>query len=93
MAVVVDIIQANLKKVRPNYRQHITCATSEVTLDHCDMTVKRCYKAASLPQFSKLDHAAIYLLLEYKQRVEREEVVTRVVRQLSDHVDNNIWDM
>jgi len=57
----------------PNFHQHITCATrGEITLDHCYTTFKRGYKAASLPPFGKSDHAAIFLLPEYKQRIVRD---------------------
>jgi len=33
--------------------------------NHCYTPFKRGYKAASLPPFGKLDHAAIFLLPEY----------------------------
>jgi len=91
-AVVVagDFNRANLKKVMPNFCQHITCATrGEITMDHCYKPFKRGYKAASLPPFGKLDNAAIFLLPEYKQR---EVVVAREVRRWSDQVDEDIRD-
>jgi len=42
--------------------------------------------------FGKSDHAAIFLLPEYKQRTVREAVVTREVRRWSDQVDDDIRD-
>jgi len=83
VAVVVpgDFNRANLKKVMPNFHQHIMCAArGEGTLDHCHMPFKRDYKAVSLP-LSKSDHAAFFLLLEYKQWIVREAVVTRDIKQ------------
>jgi len=66
VVVVWDFNKANLKKVMPNFHQHITCATRG---DHCYTPFKRAFKAASLPPFGKSDHTAIFLLLEYKQIV------------------------
>jgi len=41
--------------------------------------------------FRKSDHATIFLLLEYKQRILQEAVVMREVRRWSDQVDDDIW--
>jgi len=89
-----DFNRVNLKKVMTYFRQHITCATrGERTLDHCYMPFKRGYKAASLPPFGKSDHAAIFLLLEYKQRIVREVVATREVDDIRDAMSNANCDI
>jgi len=85
VVVVGDFNRANLKKVMPTFHQHIMCATrGERTLDHCYMPFKRGYKAAALPPFGKSDHAAIFLLPEYKQRIARKVVLTRDIKRWSD---------
>jgi len=61
-------------------------------LDHCYTPFKRGYKAASLPPFGKSDHAAIFLLPEYKQRIAREAVVMREIRPRSVHVHDDMRD-
>ncbi len=68
-----DYNKANLKKVMPNFHQHISCPTrGPNTLDHCYTQFKNAYKAHSLPAFGKSDHAAIFLTPEYKQRIVHE---------------------
>ncbi len=65
-----DFNKANLRKVMPNFHQHISCPTRGLnTLDHCYTQFKNAYKARSLPAFGKSDHAAIFLTPEYKQRI------------------------
>ena len=50
MIITGDFNRANLKKVMPNFRQHITCATrGDKTLDHCYTPFKNGYKAVSCP--------------------------------------------
>jgi len=44
------------------------------------MPFKRGYHATSLPPFGKSDHAAIFLLPEYKQRIAQKAVVMRDVK-------------
>ncbi len=61
-----DFNKANLRKVMPNFHQHISCPTRGLnTLDHCYTPLKNAYKAHSLPAFGKSDHAAIFLTPEY----------------------------
>ncbi len=75
-----DFNKANLKKVLPNFHQHISCPTRGLnTLDHCYTPLKNVYKAHSLPAFGKSDHAAIFLTPEYKQRIVHEPPVEREV--------------
>ncbi len=53
-----DFNKANLRKVMPNFQQHISCPTrGQNTLDHCYTQFKNAYKARSLPAFGKSDHA------------------------------------
>jgi len=39
-----------------------------------------------------LNHAAIFLLPEYKQRIVREALVTREVKLCSDEIDADLRD-
>ncbi len=97
-----DFNKANLKKVLPNFHQHISCPTRGLnTLDHCYTPLKYAYKAHSLPSFGKSDHVAIFLTPEYKQRIVHEPPVEREVTRWSSHseamlqasLDDVDWDM
>ncbi len=97
-----DFNKANLKKVMPNFHQHISCPTRGLNkLDHCYTLLKNAYKAHSLPAFGKSDHAAIFLTPEYKQRIVHEPPVEREVMRWSSHsvamlqtsLDDIDWDM
>ncbi len=97
-----DFNKANLKKVIPNFHQHISCPTRGLnTLGHCYTPLKNAYKAHSLPAFGKSDHAAIFLTPEYKQRIVHEPPVEREVTRWSSHseamlqasFDDVDWDM
>ncbi len=97
-----DFNKANLKKVMPNFHQHVSCPTRGLnTLDHCYTPFKKAYKARSLPAFGKSDHAAISLTPEYKQRIVQEPPVEREVTRWSSHseamlqvaLDDVDWDM
>ncbi len=90
------------RKSWPNFHQHISCPTRGLnTLDHCYTPLKNAYKAHSLPAFGKSDHAAIFLTLEYKQRITHEPPVEREVTRWSSHseamlqasLDDVDWDM
>ncbi len=81
-----DFNKANLKKVMPNFHQHISCPTRGLnTLDHCYTQFKNAYKAHSLPAFGKSDHAAIFLTPDYKQKIVHEPPVEREVTRWSSH--------
>ncbi len=97
-----DFNKANLKKVMPNFHQHVSCPTRGLnTLDHCYTQFKNAYKARSLPAFGKSDHAAIFLTPEYKQGIVQEPPVEREVTSWSSHseamlqaaLDDIDWDM
>ncbi len=97
-----DFNKANLKKVLPNFHQHISCPTRGLnTLDHCYTLLKNAYKAHSLPAFGKSDYVAIFLTPEYKQRIVHEPPVEREVTRWSSHseamleasLDDVDWDM
>ncbi len=97
-----DFNKANLKKVIPNFHQHISCPTRGLnTLDHCYTPLKNAYKAHSLPAFGKSDHVATFLTPEYKQRIVHEPPVEREVTRWSSHseamlqasLDDVDWDM
>ncbi|KAK1786183.1 hypothetical protein P4O66_017898 [Electrophorus voltai] len=93
-----DFNRANLKRAVPNLYQHVTFPTrGNRTLDHCYTPYKDSYKALAHPTFGKSEHAAIFLLPKYKQRLKREAPVQReVVRwtdQSVDALDDADWDM
>ncbi len=97
-----DFNKANLKKVMPNFHQHVSCPTrGPNTLDHCYTQFKNAYKARSLTAFGKSDHAAIFLTPEYKQRIVQEPPMEREVTRWSSHseailqaaLDDVDWDM
>ncbi|KAI5628338.1 gastrula zinc finger protein XlCGF28.1-like [Silurus asotus] len=102
LIVVEDFDSANLKRALLNFYQHITCPTrGKRTLDHCYTTFKNSYKAQSRPPFGKSDHAAIFLMPVYKQRLKQEAPVQREVTRwtdqsvaaLQDALDDAAWDM
>ncbi len=97
-----DFNKANIRKVMPNFHQHVSCPTrGPNTLDHCYTPFKDAYKAHSLPAFGKSDHDAIFLTTEYKQRFVQEPLVEREVTRWSSHseamlqaaLDDVDWDM
>ncbi len=97
-----DYNKAKVKKVMPNFHQHISCPTRGPNkLDHCYTQFKNAYKAHSLPAFGKSDHAAIFLTPEYKQRIVQDPPVEREVTRWSSHSEAMLqaacdavdWDM
>ncbi len=97
-----DFNKANLKKVMPNFHEHVSCTTrGPNTLDYCYTMFKNANKAHSLTAFGKSDHAAIFLTPEYKQRIVQEPPVEREVTRWSSHseamlevaLDDVDWDM
>ncbi len=97
--VAGDFNKANLRKVMPNFHQHVSCPTrGPNTLDHCYTQFKNAYKARSLPAFGKSDHTAIFLTPEYKQRIVQESPGKREVTRWSSQseamlLDDIDWDM
>ncbi|KAK1795637.1 hypothetical protein P4O66_001130 [Electrophorus voltai] len=81
----MDTALANLKRAVPNLYQHVTFPTrGNRTLDYCYTPYKDSYKALAQPPFGKSDHAAIFLLLKYKQRLKQEAPVQREVARWTD---------
>ncbi len=84
--IMGDFNKASFRQVMPNFHQHVSCPTrGPNTLDHCYTQFKNAYKARSLPAFGKSDHAAIFLITEYKQRLVQEPPVEREVTCWSSH--------
>ncbi|KAK1784322.1 hypothetical protein P4O66_003519 [Electrophorus voltai] len=90
------------KRAVPNLYQHVTFPTRRNrTLDHCYTPYKDSYKAPAHPPFGKSDHAAIFLIPKYKQRLKREAPVQREVARwtdqsvaaLQDALEDADWDM
>lgn len=89
-----DVNEANLRQVMPNFYQHISCPTrGENTLDHCDSQFRNVYKANLLLAFGKSDHAAIFLILEYKQMLVWVAPERRVVKHWSAQSEAALQDM
>ena len=97
-----DFNRANLKKVIPEFKQHIDCPTrGERTLDHCYFPFKDGYKATSLPPFGLSDHSAVLLIPKYKQWLKQKSPAAREVIRwtgqseaaLRGALDSVDWDM
>ncbi len=97
-----DFNKANLKKVMPNFHQHISFSNQRTEYTRSLLTpLKNAYKAHSLPAFGKSDHAAIFLTPEYKQRIVQVPPVEKEVTRWSSHseamlqaaLDDVDWDM
>ncbi|KAK1806288.1 hypothetical protein P4O66_000165 [Electrophorus voltai] len=87
LIVVGEFNSANLKRAVPNLYQHVTFPTrGNRTPDHCYTPYKDSYKAQAHPPFGKSDHAAIFLLPKYKQRLKRETPVQREVARWTDQL-------
>ncbi|KAK1805267.1 hypothetical protein P4O66_019608 [Electrophorus voltai] len=89
---------ANLKRAVPKLYQHITFPTrGNRTLDHCYTPYKDSYKALAHPPCGKSDHAAIFLLPKYKQRLKWEAPVQREFARWTHKsvaaLDDADWDM
>ncbi|KAK1806281.1 hypothetical protein P4O66_000150 [Electrophorus voltai] len=85
LIMVGDFNNANLKRAVPNLYQHVTFPTrGNRTPDHCYTPYKDSYKALAHPPFGKSDHAAIFLLPKYKQRLKRDAPVQREIARWTD---------
>ncbi|KAK1792142.1 hypothetical protein P4O66_001919 [Electrophorus voltai] len=85
LIVVGDFNSAKLKHAVPNLYQHVTFPTRRNgTLDHCYTPYKDSYKALAHPPFGKSDHAAIFLITKYKQRLKQEASVQTEVTCWTD---------
>eukprot|EP00061_Rhincodon_typus_P012314 g37961.t1 len=88
-----DFNQANLKTVLPRYHQHISCPTTGLNiLDHCCTTVKDAYHSIPYPHFGKSDHNTVLFLLIYKQKLEHEDPVQKVVQCWSEAAEGLLQD-
>ncbi len=97
-----DFNKGNLRKVMPNFHQHVFCPTrGPNTLDHCYTLFNNAYKADSLPAFGKSDPRHHFPHTEYKKRFVQEPLVEREVTRWSSHseamlqaaLDDVDWDM
>ncbi|KAK1802112.1 hypothetical protein P4O66_004453 [Electrophorus voltai] len=98
----MDTALANLSRAVPTLYQHVIFPTrGNRTLDHCYTPYKDSYKALADQPFGKSDHATIFLLPKYKQRLKWEAPVQREVTcwtdqsgaALQDALDDADWDM
>lgn len=88
--------------LRPASKTFLSVAPEgERTLDHCYTEFKEGYKAQSLPPFSKSDHAAVFLMPRYRQKLQHEPPAMREIQLwseqseslLQDVLDSMDWDM
>ncbi|KAK3521209.1 hypothetical protein QTP70_001061 [Hemibagrus guttatus] len=85
LIVVGNFNSAHIRCAVPNFHQHITSPTrAGRTLDHCYTQFKDCYKTQSRSPFGKSDHAAIFLMPRYKQRLKQEDPVQWKVARWMD---------
>ena len=98
-----DFNHVNLRKVSPNYYQHIDIPTHDngKTLDHCYTTMKHAYKAVARPRLGISDHKMLLLLPTYKSKLKQQKTEYRTVRKwtpeagemLQDCFDDTNWNV
>ncbi|KAK7881961.1 hypothetical protein WMY93_028135 [Mugilogobius chulae] len=93
LIVAGDFNKANLKRVLPNFYQHVTCPTRGVNiLDHCYSTFKNGYKSMSLPAFGSSDHVSVFLIPKYSQKLKSRLPQTKQVRRWTDQSEGVLQD-
>lgn len=79
--VAGDFNQANMRKVLPNYHQHVDFATRGTnTLDHVYTSIKGAFKALPRPHLGSSDHSSVLLIPTYKPVLTRSKPVVRQVK-------------
>jgi hypothetical protein len=79
--VLGDFNHANLRTVLPKYTQHVTCPTrGDKVLDHCYSTIPGAYRSVRRAPLGRSDHAMIYLVPVYRQRLKTVKPITRTVK-------------
>ena len=72
--ILGDFNHTTLSKQLSKYRQQITCATREgKTLDLCYSTIREAYHAIPRAPLGFSDHAMIYPLPSYRQKLKRSK--------------------
>ena len=83
--ILGDFNHTTLSKELPKYKQQVTCATREgKTLDLCYSTIREAYHAVPRAPLGFSDHAVIYLLLSYRQKLKRMKPYVRNIKRWDD---------
>ncbi len=98
-----DFNKANLKKVMPNFHQHVSCPTrgAEYTGSLLHISLRMPTKLVTCRLLANRTMYATFLTPEYKQRIVQELPVEREVMRWSSHseamlqaaLDDVDWDM
>ena len=82
--ILGDFNHTNLKKVLPQYKQHVNCSTrNNKTLDHCYTIFKDAYRATTRALLGESDHATVVLIPIYRQKLKNNK---------TDHQDSENAD-
>ena len=75
-----------MKKILPNYHQHVDIPTHKDgnTLDHCYSTIKDAYKSVARPSFGNSDHKTILLIPTYQTKLKSCKPTFKTVRKWTD---------
>ena len=83
--ILGDFNHTTLSKELPKYIQQVTCATREgKTLDLYSSTIREAYHAVTRAHLGFSDHAMIYLLLTYCQKLKRVKPCVRNIKHWDD---------
>ena len=85
MLILGDFNHTTLSKDLPKYKQQVTCATREgKTLDLCYNTIREAYHAVPRAPLGFSDHAMIYLLPSYRQKLKQVKPFVRNIKRWDD---------
>ena len=99
--VMGDFNHSKMTSELPKYKQQIKVKTrGDAVLDHCYTTISGAFKSISRPPLGRSDHAMVYLLPSYRQRLKMSKPRVRSVRQwneesierLQDCLDSTDWN-
>ena len=81
MLIRGDFNHTTVSKQLPKYKQQVTCATTVgKTLDLCYSTIREAYHAVPRVPLGVSDHAMIYLLPSYCQKLKRVKPCVRNIK-------------
>jgi len=77
-----DFNHTKLTTELPKYKQQVKVPTrKDATLDHCYSTISGAYRAIRRPPLGRSDHAMLYLLPSYRQRLKSAKPQVKTVRR------------
>ena len=83
--ILGDFNHTTLSKELPKYKRQVTCATREgETLDLCYSTIREAYHAVPRAPLGFSDHAMLYLLPSYRQKLKRVKPCVRNIKHWDD---------